>query len=128
MNKNTRILIAGIGGVGGYYGGLLAKHHHHTDSEILFLSRGENLEAIRQKGLLIKEGEQQFRAYPSQIISDAADAGTVDYLIMAPKRYDLEEMMEQLSPAVHPGTIILPLLNGIDAAAVIQKRFPGNKV
>ena len=114
--------------MGGYYGGLLAKHYYQSDIEILFLSRGENLETIRKHGLLLKEGEQQSRVYPSQVVSAASDAGVVDYLIMAPKRYDLEEMMEQLAPAVHPGTIILPLLNGIDAAAVIQKRFPNNKV
>ena len=128
MNKSTRILIAGIGGVGGYYGGLLAKHYHQSDIEILFLSRGENLKVIREKGLLVKEGDRQFRAHPSQVVSSAAESGTVDYLIMAPKRYDLEEMMEQLAPAVHPGTVILPLLNGIDAATVIQKHFPNNKV
>lgn len=128
MNKNTRILIAGIGGVGGYYGGLLAKHYHNSDVEILFLSRGENLEAIRENGLLVKDGEQQFKVYPSKVLSAAADAGTVDYLIMAPKRYDLEEMMEQVAPAIGQNTIILPLLNGIDAASIIQQRFPANKV
>lgn len=39
----TKILIAGTGGVGGYFGGLLAKEYRENDDiEIYFLSRGEN--------------------------------------------------------------------------------------
>ena len=58
----TKILIAGIGGVGGYFGGLLAKHYYNnSDIEIHFIARGgtagnkvgaqpANLAARRQAG------------------------------------------------------------------------------
>ena len=49
MNK-TKIAISGIGAVGGYYGGLLAARYKDSeDIDIYFISRGENLEEIRQK-------------------------------------------------------------------------------
>lgn len=37
----TKIIIAGIGGVGGYFGGLLAKHFYGKENvEINFFARG----------------------------------------------------------------------------------------
>jgi 2-dehydropantoate 2-reductase len=41
-----KIAIMGAGGVGGYYGGLLA----HSGQDVTFIARGPHLEAIRKKG------------------------------------------------------------------------------
>ncbi|MBI5350764.1 MAG: 2-dehydropantoate 2-reductase, partial [Chloroflexi bacterium] len=40
----------GTGGVGGYFGGLLAKAGH----EVTFIARGEHLKAIRSHGLKVE--------------------------------------------------------------------------
>ena len=40
-----KILIMGTGGVGGYYGGLLAQH----GQEVTFIARGAHLDAIRRQ-------------------------------------------------------------------------------
>ena len=46
MSKN--ILVVGLGGVGGYIGGMLAKHYQlHEDVKVFFLARGRNLEEIQ---------------------------------------------------------------------------------
>jgi len=42
-----KIAIMGTGGVGGYYGGLLARAGH----DVTFIARGEHMGAIREKGL-----------------------------------------------------------------------------
>ena len=53
--KKARILIAGIGGVGGYFGGLLAKHFYKSkEVEILFYARGKHLQEIQKNGLIIE--------------------------------------------------------------------------
>lgn len=44
-----KIAIIGIGGVGGYFGGKLAKTSHH----VTFVVRGDNLQAIRERGLQV---------------------------------------------------------------------------
>lgn len=55
MSK-IKIAISGIGAVGGYYGGLLAAHYQDSeDVDIFFISRGENLKAIKEFGLEIKK-------------------------------------------------------------------------
>jgi len=44
MKMKTKIVIVGLGGVGGYYGGLLAKQYeNYPDIEIYFVARGANL-------------------------------------------------------------------------------------
>ena len=45
-----KIAIIGTGGVGGYYGGLLAKQGH----DVTFIARGAHLQAIQEKGLQVK--------------------------------------------------------------------------
>lgn len=54
MSK-VKIAISGIGAVGGYYGGSLAAYYENNDDvDIFFISRGKNLEAIKENGLQIK--------------------------------------------------------------------------
>lgn len=45
-----KIAIIGCGGVGGYFGGKLAK----AGFDVTFLARGEHLKAIQQHGLSVK--------------------------------------------------------------------------
>ncbi len=50
----TKIIIAGIGGVGGYFGGLLAKYfYNNVNVEINFFARGGHLKEIQNNGLKV---------------------------------------------------------------------------
>lgn len=53
-----QIAVIGAGGVGGYYGALLARSGHR----VMLLARGEHLSAIRQRGLEIRLPDEQFVA------------------------------------------------------------------
>ena len=47
-----RIGIVGIGGVGGYFGGKLAREYENSsEHEIIFIARGQHLNAIQKNGL-----------------------------------------------------------------------------
>ena len=66
----TRIGILGMGGVGGYFGGLLAKAYAESDAvEIIFIARGETQKTIAQNGLKIILDESEMTVFPS-IVSD----------------------------------------------------------
>ncbi len=124
-----KILIAGIGGVGGYFGGLLAKHYHHTvEAEICFFARGEHLKKIQQFGLKVIHGNQAFIAIPSLATDNAAEIGIADILIICTKSFDLEKTIDQLKPCINEDSIILPLLNGVDSRKRIQELLPNNLV
>lgn len=107
-----KIAIMGTGGVGGYYGGLLAQQGY----EVTFIARGEHLKAIQENGLQVKSVHGDFHVKPAQATDDPAQIGPVDLAIFCTKTYSIEEAAEQIKPLVGSATTILPLQNGIDAA------------
>lgn len=129
MNSKTRIIIAGIGGVGGYFGGLLAnKYAGSKEIEIIFIARGEHLQKIKLEGLKLMSGDTEFTAYPALATDEFSDAGVADYLILCTKSYDLEETTHQLKPCLKQDTIIIPLLNGVNNTDRIRRILPDHTV
>ncbi|WP_300762359.1 ketopantoate reductase family protein [uncultured Parabacteroides sp.] len=128
MSK-TKIAISGIGAVGGYYGGLLAARYKDSEEvDIYFISRGENLEEIRENGIEVKNTFLTIKARPTLATDNPAEIGPVDYLFCCTKSYDLEENITQLAPVIGPNTVIISLLNGADIAERIQQLLPDNEV
>ena len=125
----TKIAIGGIGGVGGYYGGLLAKNNvYNSDVDVYFIARGAHLKKIQQLGLTVKTEAGTFIAQPKLATDKPAEIGVVDYVILATKSYDLEESIEQIKPCISKNTVILPLLNGADITPRIRRLLPDNEV
>lgn len=125
----TKIVFVGIGGVGGYYGGLVSHHaENNPDIAVCFVARGANLEAIREKGLQVSDEHRRFVTHPAIATDKVEEIGKADYIVLATKSYDLDATMLQIKPMVSPGTIILPLLNGIDNTARLRAYFPDNEV
>lgn len=127
--KKYNIVVAGIGGVGGYFGGKLANYYKdYAGIDVSFLARGNHLEAIRSGGLHIDEPDGSFTAFPTRASDDPNDLPAADLLVIAVKGYDLEEAARSLAPVVTPSTIILPLLNGIDITERLKVIFPSSLV
>ncbi len=105
-----RIVVAGSGGTGGYFGAKLAR----AGEEVTFLARGAHLEAIREHGLIIRsavEGEWRVRANAVERL-DAHPAA--DLVLFCVKSFDTEDAAELLRPVLGPRTGVLSLQNGID--------------
>lgn len=125
----TRIGILGLGGVGGYFGGLLAKKY--TDSneiEIIFIARGETQKSIQKNGLKIITNETEFIAHPTLVSNDPAVIGKLDFLICATKTYHIEESLLSIQNCIKKTTVFLPFYNGVDAPDRIQVLFPENEI
>lgn len=112
-----KILIMGTGGVGGYYGGLLAQQ----GNEVTFISRGAHLYAIRHEGLKVKSVHGDFTVFPANATEDPAKVEPVDLILFCVKTYSTDEAAEAIRPAVGPQTAVISLQNGIDAAERIGK-------
>jgi len=125
----TKIVIVGLGGVGGYYGGLLAKRYEDDPTmEIYFVARGKHLKQVQQKGLTVITETGTFVAKPTLATDKVSEIGIVDYVILATKSYDLDATILQIKPCVGVDTVILPLLNGIDNSTRIRALLPGIEV
>lgn len=125
----TRIGILGLGGVGGYFGGLLAKAYLESDTiEIIFIARGETQKVIAQNGLKIIADATETTVFPSLVSNNTKEIGELDYLLCATKTYDIETSFESVKNCISTNTIVLPLYNGVDATERIQILFPENTV
>lgn len=112
-----KIAIFGSGGVGGYFGGLLADAGH----DVTFIARGDHLAAMRSHGLQVLSVNGDFNVVPVQATDNPAEVGPVDYVIVALKHYHLPDAIPQINALVGPGTTVVPLLNGVDAHEVLGK-------
>jgi len=112
-----KIIVMGSGGVGGYYGALLARH----GNDVTFIARGAHLEAIRTNGLQVKSIFGDFSIHPAKAEAEPAQAGEADLVLFCTKTYSTEEAARALLPAIGPKTAVLSLQNGVDACERIGK-------
>jgi len=119
-----RILVAGTGGVGGYFGGLLAQAGH----TVAFLARGAHLQAIERQGLVVHSLHGDFTLRQAQAAESPAALGPQDVIVVAVKHYDLAQAARLLAAAAGDETRIVPLLNGVDAHRVLARELGGGQV
>lgn len=123
------LLIAGIGGVGGYFGGVLSKYYEDKDElAVYFLARGENADVISEHGLQVKDGDELFLTRPRKVYTRLDTAQKMDYILVCTKSYHLEELIPQLQLCITDNTVIVPLLNGIEPYLNLKKAFPKHLV
>jgi len=108
-----KVLVYGIGGIGGYIGAKLGAIAASEKIELGFIARGAHLEAIKTKGLRYRAPDgKESTVHPALALS--APSGKADCIFLCVKGYDLDAACEALLPAVHADTLIVPLLNGAD--------------
>lgn len=124
---NTAII--GIGGIGGYYGGKLAiKYAHNPAYRIVFIARGQHLEAIRRYGLKLYTVEGDFTATPSLATDDPREAGLFDLVLVCVKSYNLEAAAGLIKDNLHDKSIVVPLLNGVNATERLRAVLPRGRI
>jgi len=107
-----KIAVVGAGGVGGTFGAALAT----AGADVWFLARGAHLEAMRSHGLHIVSPRGDTHLTPTQASDDPAAIGPVDIVLFCVKLWDVESAGAHIRPLIRPGTAVIPLQNGIDAA------------
>lgn len=106
-----KIVVMGTGGVGGYYGALLAKQGH----DVTFIARGAHLKAIQENGLQVKSIFGDFHLKPAKATDNPVQIGPVDLILICTKTYDTDDAVQKIKPIVGKETTVLSLQNGVDA-------------
>ena len=109
--------VMGTGGVGGYFGGLLARAGH----EVTFIARGAHLEAIKENGLRIESHLDGTFTVSGNATQDTAEAGIQDLIIFTVKMYQNLAAAAALAPMMGPETVVLTLQNGIDNGEILSE-------
>lgn len=119
-----RIAVVGTGSVGGYFGGRLAL----AGEEVIFIARGDHLRAIRESGLRVDSADGDFVAHPALATDDPATAGPADVVILAVKGWQTADAIASMRPLVGEETLILPLLNGVEAPDQLAAAYGASRV
>ncbi|MGL5731986.1 MAG: ketopantoate reductase family protein [Bacteroidales bacterium] len=124
MNDAIKILICGLGGVGGYLGSKLAYYSTlgHKEIATYFLARGENLERIEKNGILLKAKDYEIQSYPKLATDDVSQLPKMDYIFICTKSYDLDQLLMQIKPVIKDSTILIPFLNGLEVHDILEKQ------
>lgn len=119
-----RIAVIGAGGVGGYFGARLAAGGH----DLVLVARGDHGQAIADNGLRVESSGGDVTVRPIWVGADPSDAGFVDVVTIAVKLFDLEDAARLARPLIGPGTIVLPVQNGVEAAEIVAGVLPDARV
>ncbi len=115
-----KIAVFGAGGVGAFYGGLLA----HAGEDVHFVARGAQLEALRTGGLHISSlalGEIELP--PVHATNRASEIGVADLVLVAVKAYQTSDILDEVGALVGEGTLLMALQNGVESHEVLAARF-----
>jgi 2-dehydropantoate 2-reductase len=107
-----RFAILGSGAVGGYYGARLARAGH----DVTFIARGAHLEAIRERGLIIRSPMLGDFTVTAPAHEDTTRVGQVDVVIVAVKTYDNPSALKLIPPLLGSDSSVLTVQNGVDSA------------
>jgi 2-dehydropantoate 2-reductase len=112
-----RIVVMGAGGVGGYFGGKLAR----AGESVTMVARGAHADAIRRDGLHVRSTiEGEWRAKPD--VAAALDGHpTADAVLLCVKSFDTDAALPLIRPVVGPDTPVLTLQNGVEAPEQIDR-------
>ncbi|MBQ4576563.1 MAG: 2-dehydropantoate 2-reductase [Firmicutes bacterium] len=113
-----KICIAGIGGVGGYLGGALARKFAGSDEDqVYFVARGARKEAILKDGITVESDLLgTFTAKPFGVGESAEQLGQMDVIFICVKNYSLEAVCDQIRDMVREDTVVVTVMNGVDPA------------
>ena len=116
-SEDMKVAVIGAGGVGGYFGGLLARAGH----EVTFIARGRHLRAIKEDGLRVESQLDGTFTVPGNATSNSSDVGEQDLVIFAVKMYHNSDAIASVAPLIGSETVVLTLQNGIDNGDILAE-------
>lgn len=119
-----KICFYGVGGVGGYFGSLVAQRFTN-EHDIYFIARGKHKDIISANGLILKKagGTEIINVTPKKCTNNIGDLPICDIVVLSVKGYDLENAVKDIIKITNKDSIILPLLNGVDICDRIRKHL-----
>jgi 2-dehydropantoate 2-reductase len=118
-----KVAVIGAGAVGGYYGGALAK----AGLDVALICRGAHRDKIVADGLYVESNWGNYTVHP-QATPDSSEVGPVDLVLYAVKLYSNPEAIPLIKPLLGDNTVVLPVQNGTESAAIIADVYGWDRV
>lgn len=101
--------IFGVGAVAGVAGARMARGGVENLS---FVARGAHLDAMRRKGLTVRDPSGEWTV-DVHATDDTAALGVQDVVILGLKAHTIAAALPQIAPLLGPETIVVPTINGL---------------
>ncbi|WP_456397351.1 ketopantoate reductase family protein [Desulfurobacterium sp.] len=119
--------VVGVGGVGGFYGGMLARGGFET----VFVTKKKYLSAFKDKGLTVesyKHGRFTIEESERAVFTDSYDAlKNCDVVLLCVKSYDTENVVKELSK-INGRFAVISVQNGIENEEIISRYLGADRV
>jgi 2-dehydropantoate 2-reductase len=121
-----KYLVIGAGGTGGLIGGYLGKKGY----DVTLIARGEHLLAMQKNGLTIKTyGKAPVTIKQIKAVSEEAiENEEFDVVFVCVKAYHLKDIIQLLKKACYERTLIIPILNSLQAGNYLRAALPDHQV
>jgi len=119
-----KIATMATGGIGGYLAVLLTRAGH----QVATIARGDHLAAIRAEGLRLEGVDHNETVRPWIATDNPAEIGPVDAIIFGVKGDGLPAAAKACLPLLGPQTVVVPFLNGVEAAERLAAYIPAHHI
>lgn len=119
-----KYLIIGAGGTGLPIGAYLAK----AGKDVTFIARGENLKAMKNRGVKIASPNEEFVIAPVNVTGLENYNERADVIFVCVKGYSLDSIIPHMQRIADKDTVIIPILNIFGTGGELQKYFPESLV
>ncbi len=113
------ITVIGAGAIGGHIAARLAA----AGERVKVVARGAHLKAIRERGLILKEGGEEILA-PVEATDRIAEAGGADLIVLGVKAHQLTPIAAEVASIVTPTTMVMTTQNGMPVVVFPQAWRP----
>lgn len=120
---NITYAVVGTGGIGGYYGGCLAK----AGQPVHFLLHSD-YEFVRANGLQIDSVNGDFHLDNPLVYRDSHDMPQCDVVLVCLKTTQNHLLPEILRPILHEKSVVVLIQNGMGMEQELAKQFPNTAI
>ena len=119
-----KIATLATGGIGGFLAVRLTNGGH----QVATIARGEHLRAIRENGLTLDGPGGVETVEPWIACESTSQVGEVDAIFFGVKGDGLEAAARACEPMLGSETVVVPFLNGVEAAERLTEILPPKNV
>ncbi len=119
-SKCMKVLVLGVGGIGGFIGSYLAKNNY----DVTFVARKKRLSYLRTNGLKLESELGKIYCPKIKVTEKIPEKESFDIIINTVKLYDFDSVLDEIKIKVKNKPLIIPFQNGIYAEEKLKKKIP----
>ena len=115
-----KILVIGVGGIGGFIGSYLVNNNY----DVTFVARKKRFSYLKTNGLKLESELGKIYSPKIKVAEEIPEGESFDIIINTVKLYDFDTVLDEIKNKIKNKPVIIPFQNGIYAEEKIKKKLP----